>query len=223
MTSQMTNALRSAELSFGVVIIPSSPLKQEIAKASLAITKKCENKNIIDNDRFPAHVSLYLGGTDMAVVPTLISGLQRVTKRFLMTPFSADRLTRSSVGYISISCINAGPLRELLTVVIETCGELHRRNPRYRPHVIERWSRFSNEQQQLYAQFGTDKTALNARPHLSVADVTSDEDAKTAMQIARKTITLPSECPIAAIQLVDIGHRNEQWAVLDSWDARDRA
>ncbi len=208
--------LKPADISIGVAIIPTPPLKHSISKASLRVSERYENKNLIDNKRFPAHLSLFLGGVTGASLLALVKALASEVKPFLSENFEANRLTRSHT-LISVGCRRDTKLLELVDCVVKTCGQIHIENPAYRPHIIKRWPNLSSQQQELLQQFGTYKTSDTFNPHLSVADVADDIELESALLIAKKMIKLPVSFGIEAIQLVDIGHQNEQWQVLESW------
>jgi hypothetical protein len=209
--------LEEANISFGVVVIPTVPIKEEIASASSQITKYFDNANIIDNKQFPAHLSLYLGGTSSERIGALIATLEPALSPFLTGEFVADRVYEESRGFIGVACQQSETLLSLVTTIVNACGTIHQESPHYRPHIIKRWPRLSEEQQRLLTLYGTYKTAENFDAHLSVASVPA-LDAADALQIARQHLHLPRVFRVEAFQLVDIGHNNEKWNVLYEWD-----
>ena len=64
-------ALPLADVSFGFVLLPNVGFRRELSAASNAITARMHNANIVDEARFPAHLSLYLGGTTVLGIEKL--------------------------------------------------------------------------------------------------------------------------------------------------------
>lgn len=207
--------LTPANLSYCIALIPTNPVKEMIATASLAITKRFENSNIIDNKKFPAHVSLHIGGTDREFLKFLESNVKSATTPFMSSQFVADRLYIGSRGFIGVNC-SSESLISFIQSVVDASAQLHRENPRFRPHHLERWNRLSEEDQESIKKNGTYKIGSSAKPHLSVAQVDQD-DADDAFRIAQKSISLPKEFGVESIQIVDVGHKNEKWDVLSQW------
>ena len=110
----------------------------------------------------------------------------------------------------------------MIETTAETCGGFHRQYPRYRPRLIERWPRLKAEERQQIQRFGTYKLAASAKPHLSVAQV-SEIYVADAFKLARKLVTLPQGFGVESIQLVDVGHGNERWEVLQEWSKAKRS
>src|SRR3990167_8228625 len=130
-----TTDLIPANLSYCIALIPTQPIKDLIALASMAITERFDNYNIIDNQRFPAHVSLHIGGTDREFVDSLGAKLRIATEPFFSSQFTADRLYEGSRGFIGVNCV-ADDLLPLIQVVVETCAEIHREH-RSEEHTSE--------------------------------------------------------------------------------------
>lgn len=209
--------LRAAGLSFCVAIVPYSPIKDQIASASLAITQRFNNENIIDNQKFPAHVSLYLGGTDSKFIPSLVQRLKIDTLQFFSFNYFATQLYKGSRGFIGINC-DYDTLSPVIQAVLGSCAELHGKHPRYRPHLIERCPHLTETRQQLLQKYGTYKVGHEIKPHFSVAQV-SEIHLDDAFNIANKYIALPQGFKIESFQFVDIGHKNEKWDILDEWSS----
>src|SRR4030042_7193628 len=90
-TNNLT-ALLAANTSFDVALIPTSPLKDQLSAASLEIARHFPNNNIIDNEKFPAHLSFYLGGTDNEFVGLLKSRVEASVDEFMSVTFLAEKL-----------------------------------------------------------------------------------------------------------------------------------
>jgi hypothetical protein len=127
----------------------------------------------------------------------------------------AERMYASH-GFIGLTVQKNESLRKLFNIIFEICTEMHRVNPRYRPHLIERWPRLRREQQALLAQHGTYKTFDVLDLHLSIAQV-DDRKSYEALRIGQKNIIVPQEFGIEYLQLVNIGHKNERWDILYQW------
>ena len=208
--------LPEANLSFAVAVIPTLPLKEQIASASLVIAQRFDNNNIIDNKKFPSHISLYLGGTDYKFIDSMSVKLQIATTQFLSAKFVAEKLYYGNRGFIGIQCTKTNPLLSLMQVVVDVCAELHRRHPRYRPHLIKRWPQLTKEKRELLHQYGTYKIPAFHDFYFYVSYFTEIYTKKT-LKIAQEIISLPKEFGIERIQVVDIGHQNERWIVLHQW------
>ncbi len=217
MATQPSETPQPADLSYGVALIPTNPLKDRVSAASLQITKSFDNRNIIDNQRFPAHVSLYLGGTTRDAIPRLCAAVDSALSPYERIPLSADRLYSDSRGFIGIDVVVDDSLRKLFDAVIGACASVHQSNPRVRPHLISRWPRLTSAQRALVNRFGTYKTEPSAL-HISVAQV-DPEDLNPAFAIARNKLVFPEEFGIEAMQVVDVGHNNEKWEVLWMWSS----
>lgn len=212
-----TNNLKpkTAPLSFCVAIIPNSPLKEQVASASLAITQKFDNKNIIDNKKFPAHISLYLGGTDLKFIPSLIQRLKTATTQFFSFKYLATQFYKGSRGFIGLNC-GYDALSPVIQTVLLNCALLHKQNPLYRPHIVERWLYLPQIKKQLLKKYGTYKVGTEIKPHFSIAQV-PEINLDDAFNIAIEYIALPKDFKIESFQFVDIGHKNEKWNVLAEW------
>src|SRR5688572_1291485 len=96
--------LPPSEISFCVAIIPTAPLKEQVVSASVAVSKLYDNDKLIDDKPFPAHISLYLGGTKQAYISELSKELRRVTAPFLECQITARQLYKNSGGFIAVQC-----------------------------------------------------------------------------------------------------------------------
>ena len=213
----MMNSLPvAADISFCVALIPGPPLYDQLASASVAITKSFQNRNVIDNKRYPAHISLHLGGVARSEVAALTNSLAEHVRVCLGGPVHATRLYTGFRGFIGVGVDASASLNGLVKEVRNACNLVQERTPVVRPHLIERWSRLPAEQRMQVLKFGTYK-ANNANDlHLSVAEV-DEEDQDEALAIADKHLTLPQDVKIHKIELIDVGHHNESWTVLASW------
>jgi hypothetical protein len=211
--------LPQAEVSFGLVLLPDERFRREVGAASDAVTAKMPNQNIVDEGRFPAHLSLYLGGTTAAGVDMLASGLENLAGD---APRAIDvtRLSQGNRGFLSAEVAKTPALRAFAGAIIAHCRAIHHVNPVYRPHLIGRWDRLSPERQDLLREFGTYKTVDAWDPHISVASV-QEADLSEAAALAGAVLVLPQTVPVAALQLVDVGHDNERWRVLRSFPVLD--
>lgn len=213
--NELLPKLPPSEISFGVLIIPSSQLKEQIESASIAISKVLDNEKPIDNNPFPAHISLHLGGINREFIPDMVEKLERVTIPFLGSSIKASKLYTNSRGFLAVQCNVSKDHSMLIKLVLEVCEEIQVRNPNSRPHILEKWDQLTNKQLEKLYRFGSYKDMVEDQ-HLSVAHV-NRYDVDEALSIAKKFISLPQDFTIKSIVFAEIGHRNEKWNVLAEW------
>jgi len=201
-----------AEISYCVAVIPSNAMKSSVATASMAITRSFENDNIIDNVRFPAHISLYLGGTVRDQVPLLVDEIRKAIQSHLSEKLRATRLYSGHGGFIGVEIEDDNNVKALFEAVMGACARVHQAKPYVRPHLISRWPRMRQDQRELIEQLGTYKTDASDL-HISVAQVDA-QDLDAAFVVAQKHFSFPAEFGIDSLQIVDVGHNNEKWTVL---------
>lgn len=203
-------SLPEAPVSFAIAAIPHEPIYSQIAKASLAITRRCANRNLIDNQRFPCHLSLILSGASLQGIDRLGLALEEAN----VQPCTATALSIYAArgGFIGVS-LSDRSLTDLQEWVLKLVEAVLHDEPVIRPHLQRRWSVLSPSQRALIRRFGTYKVATDFHPHLSVAQVDPDE-AEDMKAIAQSIIRVPQAVPFRELQLVNVGHENEQWTVL---------
>jgi hypothetical protein len=208
----LMSTIPAAPISYAIAIIPGEPLYSQVAEASLAIAERCENRNIIDNKKFPCHLSLLLSGSTKKGLDMLadrLAGMHIASKRLKALTLQVDQR-----GFITVAVDNA-PLMELQQNILPMVEEVLGREPVIRPRLIERWHDIPGNRQELIRRFGSYKVGLDFDPHLSVADV-APALADEMIILAREIITVPTEVPLKALQIVDIGHKNEKWDILST-------
>lgn len=215
----ITEGLQEASLSFAIIVIPEHPLRAQIATESVAIDRRFKSRNIVDDEMYPPHLSLYMGGTDGEFVEDLRKRLHAAIQPHVSATLVADYLYHESGGFIAVTCAQDHTLLSLAGAVIDVSGRFHRKKPRYRPRILARWSQLPVTQKELIKTYGTEKVPPHWQPHLSVADV-DEKHVRAARQIAEAHLSLPQSFSIAAIELVNVGANNEQWQVLERWSAK---
>jgi hypothetical protein len=205
---------KDAEISYCIAVIPASPLYEQISEASLAITAKWENQNIIDNKRFPAHISLIISGVSSAALDVLKAEVSKLASSVKSAQFEVVSLYKGSRGFIGVRCTGA-ILEQLGKRAFDASAVAISNDPCVRPHLSERWSSLSEYQQGDAAKYGSYKTN-DGDYHLSVAQV-DQWDVGSAIQVAEKIVSVHAKSTISAIQLIDVGHHNEQWKVLQDF------
>lgn len=209
------NQRTSAEVSYAVAVLPDAVFARAVSRASLAISAQFENTNRIDEDEFPAHVSVHLSGTMHAQLDALMSTIDTVVRRTTFLRVSAFALHAGWNGFIGVRCEPAS-LRPFHDDVVRACADVHCAAPSYRPHLIARWHDLKEQQRALLDAYGSYKVYDRFDAHVSVAQV-PEVCVPAALAIATDLIPLPQQFEIRAIQFVDIGHRNECWSVLREW------
>lgn len=211
-----SSCLRTADVSFAVAIMPESDFARSLSRASLAIPDRFENRNIIDEQRYPAHLSLYLAGVSRARLEALSEALERVVSTSTSVGGTATRLYSGRRGFLGVRCDVRGSIRTLHDEVVHACADIHRALPTYRPHLVARWAQLSDVNRRLLAEYGSYKVFDRFDAHFSVAQVAPNVVVE-AERIARRFLTLPHRFGLRSVQLVDIGHENERWTVLREW------
>ncbi len=210
------NKLQLANLSYGIVLIPTEPIFSNISEASLKITENHKNYNIIDNKIFPTHLSVILTGTNREHSNIIFQKLQETTSEFKCISLTANNIYLGKHGYIGVKCNDNSKLKNLCHKIISTCASFHQKHQVFRPHIIKRWDTLQENEKKLIIEYGTYKLFNNMDFHLSVAMVDSiDQDE--CFKIAKNTINIPQTFKIEKFQFVDIGHENEKWEVLYEW------
>jgi hypothetical protein len=214
-TTDDSSELAPAELSYGVALLPARALRVEIASASRAIEKQFGNANLVDERTFPAHLSVFLGGTSGAAVPALEVGLG-LLKTVPDPHLDVTALEKGDRGFLSLAAAREPDLLRLAEGILGLCAAAHRAHPRYRPHILARWTSLGEDRRQRLIQYGTYRTLQHWKPHISVASVKPD-DLDAAHAVAAQLVRTPQRVAVERLQLVDIGHNNERWQVLADW------
>lgn len=199
-----------AQVSFTIAAIPEEPIYSEIAKASLKISELCRNQNIIDNEKWPCHLSLIISGTDLAGMETLsqLLGDSRARKPVKAT---ATSIYTGRGGFIGVPLDGEGVI-DLHRNVAEIVAQVLKGKKLLRPHLQSRWPYLSSTERGIVSVYGSFKIGKQFHPHLSVAQV-GDLKAQTMLKIAKEVIRIPQEVLFRELQLVDVGHNNEKWDI----------
>ncbi len=204
---------QSADVSFAIAVIPDGPICSQIAAASVEIALLTQNHNLIDNDRFPAHLSIVLSGASFRGI-TEVQNLMDTMPRQLLNAV-ATHVYEGTRGFIGVSVEGAmidSFQEQLLPIVerVQTMGAV------IRPHLLSRWDRLSRDERMSLLRWGTYKLRERFDKHLSVAQV-DDTMVSKMVTIAKRRVLLPHEVTFRQVQLVDIGHRNEKWDIIKAW------
>lgn len=210
------NELKPANLSFGIVIIPTEPIFSMISDASLKIAQKYNNDNIIDNKMFPAHISIILTGTNKEYSNSIFQKLKAITSEFKDISLTANEVYLGRRGYIGVKCGESQELKYLCYKIIAECANFHQKNQVFRPHIIERWNTLRETEKESVIKYGAYKIFDNSDFHLSVA-IVDNIYQKECFELARTIIKVPQTFKINKFQFVDMGHKNEKWDVLYEW------
>jgi 2'-5' RNA ligase len=210
-----------ATISFAVCAIPAEPIRSEVTRASMAITQATANRNVIDDARFPAHLTFIISGTDE-------SGLRALREAFRTARFDTTRLVARAAALsvsrgttITVTLEGDGP-RVLHDRVLDLVEPILTGHPALRPHLDARWESLLAAQRTLVRRYGSYKVRESFDPHVTVATVAPTETPAMEALCARY-IQLPQDVRFAALQLVDVGHENQRWTVLESVQLPDAA
>ena len=210
------NKLKPANLSYGIVIIPTEPIFSIISDASLKITENHKNYNIIDNKIFPTHLSIILTGTNREYSNIIFKKLQKTTSEYKCISLTASEVYLGKRGYIGVKFNDSPELKKLCHKIISVCASFHQKYQVFRPHIIKRWNTLQENEKELIIKYGTYHIFDKIDFHLSVAMV-DNIDQDECFKIAKNMISVPQTFKIDKFQFVDMGHKNEKWEVLYEW------
>lgn len=203
--------LPPADVSFVIAAIPSEPIYSQVADASLAITARCRNWNVIDNSKFPCHVSLIISGASSRGMERLTGGLAALALQQASKSL-ASRLYISRGNTINID-VCGEVVRALHDTVVAVVASIQKSEPVIRPHLAERWPAMAPAQRRFVSEFGSYKVGNDFSAHISVAQVESGH-AQEMFALAQDNVALPCYFSFREIQLVNVGHNNEYWGVI---------
>jgi hypothetical protein len=202
---------KSAPISFVIAAIPAEPMYSQIARASMAISGMCKNKNIIDNNLFPCHITLTISGTTEQGIRLLIEAM---TGYDFVEPINCliTRVYSNSGGFIGVE-LNDLNLKKLHNDILRLTEPVIEQYPVVRPRLKKKWRELSAEKQALIMRFGSYRVLDYYKAHLSIAQV-DRRFLNQMMKVAENMILLPQTIKIKELQIVDVGHENESWQVL---------
>ena len=204
------NELSEAPISFAIVAIPSEPLYSAVAKASMAITERCKNNNIIDNETFPCHISLLISGGNEVVLQEISKDLK--DKRFkAKNELMATSIFKGGRGFIGLQ-VEGQFIWQLHRAILSLVQKALHDKFLIRHHLIPRWARLSDAERTQIRRYGSYHVAGNFDPHFSIAQV-EDTNLDQMAELAVQHIKTPQKFSISQLQIVIVGHENERWDV----------
>lgn len=190
---------------------PSEPQASAIIDASQEITRRFENRNVIDRDRFPPHLSLHIAVVPAGRVDELVQLVADATAGLNRRPtLVAGELVEGSSGYVSLRVEITQDLGSLHRAVIEAAATVREGgHPRLSPNL----GRYEPPDQERYQKYGNVYVLERFDAHFSIAKV-SWQDQSDALAIAEKHLLHVPPGPAEGMLICDIGPRSEKWEVL---------
>jgi len=176
-------------------LIPDNPLFRAVIDASRSITDEYfHNANVIDDKKFPPHLSLHICTVPRDTLSQVIDGLKTLASANLpdLVPVGVEP---ADGGYVML---NIEPTDELMTLhegvlalAADARGELGQETYG-NPYIRERFT-----------------------PHISLAKVEYGEQANAAT-IGRDALGNPGTVRARSLDLCDIGKHSDRWEILAS-------
>lgn len=182
-------------------LIPGEPHFSAVVKASAAITADMPNRNVIDTDRFPPHLSLHICTIPDARLAGMFAYLTESAPRDeLVTSLALGDLREGSSGYVTLDLTPTGVIMGLHEWVLQVAA-------------VARGYPAAPGTESARDRYGSTWVRDGFRPHYSVAKVSRDCQ-HDAYEIAAETLTGLPPAPIARFEVCDIGAHSEKWEVL---------
>lgn len=190
-----------AETRVAFALIPGEPHFSAVVKASAAITAEMPNRNVIDTERFPPHLSLHICTIPDDRLTRMFAWLGATAPRpELAAPLTLGELREGTDGYITLDLATSAALRRLHEWVL-------------RAAAIARGYPAEPGPESARDRYGSTWVRDRFRPHYSIAKVERD-DQHDAYEIAAETVTGLLPAPVAAFEVCDIGANSEKWELL---------
>lgn len=182
-------------------VIPGEPHFSAIVKASAAITAEKPNRNIIDTDRFPPHLSLHICTIPTGQLAGMFTHLATAApQEALSAPLTLGELREGSSGYITLDLTATPAVMDLHEWTLQAAATA-------RGHPATPGTESAQE------RYGSTWIRNHFCPHYSIAKVDHD-DQHDAYEIAAETLTGLPPAPVASFQVCDIGAHSEKWETL---------
>lgn len=177
-------------------LIPDAPLFRAAIDASQEITDEFYyNANVLDDKKFPPHVSLHICTVPRDRISTAIETLRAVVAKTDMPSIAPTGIEAADGGYVMLNIDRTEELMALHEEILAIAAEARdgMGSDRYGSQYIR----------ELFS------------PHISLAKVERREQAQ-AVDIGRGALGDPGAGPPRSLDVCDIGERSERWDVLAS-------
>jgi len=180
-------------------LIPEDPLFRSVIDASQAITDEYYyNENIIDDDRFPPHLSLHICTVPGDAIRQLSDALRALVADTGLPDISPVGVQESNGGYVMANVDRTAELMTLHEEVLELAA---------------------NARKGVDGdKYGSSYIRDAFEPHISLAKV-DRHDLRNAARIGRESFGACLTARARSLDLCDIGARSERWDVLASLPA----
>ncbi len=181
-------------------LIPDDPMFESVVNASQTITDEYYyNENVIDERSFPPHLSLHICTVPHDKIPQIVSDLRALIERVGLPHINPTAVESSCGGYVMLNVERTAQLMALHEAILELAA---------------------------IAREGVDADKYGSKyvrdafvPHVSLAKV-DGRDLANATNIGRQAFGSCQPTRTRALELCDIGARNERWDVLASFPNR---
>jgi hypothetical protein len=177
-------------------LIPEDPLFRAVVEASQAITDEFYyNANVIDDKKFPPHLSLHICTIPRDTLPQVVAALKGLaaTKFPNLVPIEVER---ADGGYVMLNIARTDALLDLHEAILNIAAEARQGLGQDR--------------------FGNPYIRNLFTPHISLAKI-DYRDQSAAVTIGRENLGELSIARVRALDVCDIGERSERWEVLASF------
>jgi hypothetical protein len=174
-------------------LIPDEPLFSGVIGASQAITDEYyDNANVIDEKKFPPHVSLHICTIPRDSVAQVAESLRALAAS--LPGLLPTGVERADGGYVMLDIERTDELVALHEAVLELAADAR---------------------EGMSDKYGSPYIRELFNPHLSLAKV-DYRDQAGAVRIGRESLGELADAPTRSLDLCDIGERSEQWEILAS-------
>jgi hypothetical protein len=192
-------------------LIPSEPQASAVIAASQEITQRFDNRNVIDRQRFPPHLSLHIATIPAHKVLEFLDIVANATEALDRTPMLIpEELEEGTAGYVSLRISITPEVNALHRAVIDATASVRQSED---PELSPRVTRYAPEDQDRYRKYGSIYVLERFDAHFSIAKV-NWEDQADALAIAERHLADVAPCPAEAMVVCDIGPHSEKWEVL---------
>lgn len=181
-------------------LIPDDSMFESVVNASQAITDEYYyNKNVIDDQCFPPHLSLHICTVPYDEIPQIVDDLRALIERVGLPRISPIGVESSYGGYVMVNVERTTQLIALHEAILELAAMV----------------REGVDADKYGSKYVRDAFV----PHFSLAKV-HRRDLANATNIGRQAFGSCQPTRTRALELCDIGAHSERWDVLASFPNR---
>lgn len=177
-------------------LIPDEPLFGAVVRASQAITDEFYyNENVIDDKRFPPHVSLHICTAPRDTMQQMTDALGTLIAEIGLPDINPVGVVPAHGGYVMLNVERTTEIMTLHEEILELAA-------------VAREKVGADK-------YGSEYIRDSFVPHVSLAKV-DRHDLISATDIGKQFLDCPHSARTRTLDLCDIGPRSERWDVLAS-------